>query len=57
MHIEDLKTVLPQLGFDYTSKDGSSHWQAVCPPCKRKTLATVQMRVKENAHGQASAIR
>ncbi|MBS1833850.1 MAG: MFS transporter, partial [Acidobacteria bacterium] len=39
MHIEDLKTVLPQLGFDYRMPGTDYHWQNLCPPCKRKTLS------------------
>jgi NNP family nitrate/nitrite transporter-like MFS transporter len=51
MQIDDLRTVLPKLGFDYTSTNGQSHWQALCPPCKRKSLATAQMRAKGIIHG------
>jgi NNP family nitrate/nitrite transporter-like MFS transporter len=51
MHVEDLKEVLPQLGFDYRSPDDSWHWQDFCPPCKRAVLATAQMRITEAARG------
>jgi len=44
MHIDDLKTTLGQLGFDY----GPS-WQDLCPACKRKSLASAQLRLKESA--------
>jgi hypothetical protein len=47
MHIEDLRTVLPQLGFDY------EHWPTLCPACKRKTLATAQLRLKETARAKS----
>jgi hypothetical protein len=49
MHIDDLKTVLPQLGFDYTL-DGAGHaWQDLCPPCKRKALSQSQLKLKSAA--------
>jgi NNP family nitrate/nitrite transporter-like MFS transporter len=51
MHIEDLRSVLPQVGFDYTMPGPAGHWQALCPPCKRKTLSIAQMRIKEQARG------
>jgi hypothetical protein len=51
MHIEDLRTVLPQLGFDYATPGPAGHWQALCPACKRKTLSTAQLRLKEAARG------
>jgi nitrate/nitrite transporter NarK len=50
MHIDDLRTILPQLGFDY-STSGAGYWQELCPACKRKTLSVAQMRIKENARG------
>jgi MFS transporter, NNP family, nitrate/nitrite transporter len=54
MHIEDLRRVLPDLGFDYTMDGPAGHWQALCPPCKRKTLASAQMRMKEEDRGSAT---
>jgi hypothetical protein len=46
MHLDDLKSiVLPQLGFDYAG-DGTPHWQDLCPACKRRTLASAQLRLK-----------
>ena len=41
MHVEDLKTVLDQLGFDYRYEDGL-HYQDICPSCRRKLLAVNQ---------------
>jgi hypothetical protein len=41
MHVDDLKVVLEQLGFDYrlsTAADGV-HYQDICPPCRRRRLA------------------
>jgi NNP family nitrate/nitrite transporter-like MFS transporter len=51
MHIEDLRSVLPQVGFDYGMPGPAGHWQAMCPACKRKTLSSAQMRIKEEARG------
>jgi NNP family nitrate/nitrite transporter-like MFS transporter len=45
MHIDDLKQVLPQLGFEY------GKWQTLCPPCKRKSLAGSQLRMQEERRG------
>ncbi len=47
MHVDDLKTILPQLGFDYSLPGPAGNWQELCPPCKRKTLAIAQMRLQE----------
>jgi MFS family permease len=70
MHVDDLKIVLTQLGFDY-SLSGSAgvspassrrtagasapprHWQELCPACKRKSIASAQLRMKEQEHGQS----
>jgi nitrate reductase gamma subunit len=44
MHVDDLKTVLDQLGFNYrfaTSK-GEVHYQDICPKCRRSLLAANQ---------------
>ena len=51
MHIDDLKSVLPQVGFDYRMPGPAGHWHELCPPCKRKSLALAQMRIKEEARG------
>lgn len=50
-HIEDLRGILPELGFDYMTKGPAGHWQALCPACKRKGLASAQLRLKEEARG------
>jgi hypothetical protein len=44
MQIEDLKTVLPQVGFDYSipTADGGGNWQHTCPRCRRKHVALTQ---------------
>jgi nitrate reductase gamma subunit len=51
MHIDDLKQVLPQLGFDYTMPGPAGNWQELCPACKRKSLSSAQLRLKEDANG------
>ena len=55
MHIEDLRRVLPQVGFNYTMPGPAQHWQALCPACKRKSLSTVQLRIKRESDGQTSS--
>lgn len=51
MHIDDLRTVLPQMGFDYTMPGSAGYWQELCPACKRKTLSIAQMRIREESRG------
>jgi NNP family nitrate/nitrite transporter-like MFS transporter len=51
MQIEDLKEVLPRLGFDYRMAGPAGNWQEVCPACKRRGLAFAQLRLKETAGG------
>jgi MFS family permease len=51
LHINDLKTVLPQLGFDYRIDGPAGHWQELCPACKRRTLASAQLRLQEEEYG------
>jgi NNP family nitrate/nitrite transporter-like MFS transporter len=50
MHVDDLRAVLPQVGFDYTmwGRPGSlPNWTELCPACKRKTLASAQLRITQ----------
>jgi len=51
MHIEDLRTILPQLGFDYATPGPAGHWQALCPACKRKSLSSAQLRIRGEFRG------
>ena len=51
LQIDDLRRVLPELGFDYRLDGDRTTWQDLCPPCKRTTLATAQLRLKEQARG------
>ena len=51
MQIEDLERVLPELGFDYRVPGPAGTWQRLCPPCKRTTLASAQLRMQEQTRG------
>ncbi len=51
MHIEDLKRVLPQVGFNYQMKGTDATWQELCPACKRKSLSLAQLQLKETSRG------
>ena len=46
MHVDDLKIVLDELGFDYrfTGTQGEVHYQDICPACRRGLLALNQGR-------------
>ena len=46
MHVDDLKTVLDELGFDYrfAGAQGEVHYQDICPACRRGLLALNQGR-------------
>src|SRR5215813_1740199 len=46
MQIDDLKTVLDQLGFNFrfATATGELHYQEICPPCRRRLLALNQGR-------------
>jgi NNP family nitrate/nitrite transporter-like MFS transporter len=51
MHVDDLKQILPELGFDYRMPGPAGSWQELCPACKRKTLSAAQLRLKEESLG------
>ncbi len=51
MHIDDLKRVLPQVGFDYRLEGTDANWQDICPACKRKSISLAQLHLKEETHG------
>jgi MFS transporter, NNP family, nitrate/nitrite transporter len=51
MHIEDLKRVLPQVGFNYQMEATNGTWQELCPACKRKSLSLAQLRLQETSRG------
>ena len=46
MHVDDLKEVLDQLGFNYrfATVRGQIHYQDICPACRRRLLALNQGR-------------
>ncbi len=46
MHVDDLKTVLDQLGFNYrfATPKGEVHYSDICPACRRRLLALNQGR-------------
>ncbi len=47
MHRDDLKTILPELEFDYriSSQTDAENWQNLCPSCRRKLVTLNQFRV------------
>ena len=47
LHVDDLKTVLDQLGFNFrfATASGEIHYQDICPPCRRRLLALNQGKV------------
>jgi hypothetical protein len=51
MQIDDLNRVLPQLGLDYRIDGPAGTWQGLCPECKRTSLASAQLRIKEKVRG------
>jgi NNP family nitrate/nitrite transporter-like MFS transporter len=51
MQMDDLRSILPQLGFDYAIAGPAGAWQELCPACKRKTLSIAQMRIREESRG------
>jgi MFS transporter, NNP family, nitrate/nitrite transporter len=55
MQLDDLRRVLPELGFDYRIDGPAGTWQGLCPACKRTSLATAQLRMKDSAHGGTPA--
>jgi nitrate reductase gamma subunit len=49
MQITDLKTVLPQVGFDYSTAAGGNY-QDICPRCRRRLVGSAQeMRLRTEA--------
>ena len=40
LQVEDLKQVLPQLGFDYSFEQGN--YQEICPRCRRRLVGNAQ---------------
>jgi hypothetical protein len=46
MHVQDLKKVLDQVGFNFRfqTSAGEIHYQDICPPCRRRLFALNQGR-------------
>jgi hypothetical protein len=46
MHVQDLKKVLDQIGFNFRFKTpgGELHYQDICPQCRRRLFALNQGR-------------
>jgi hypothetical protein len=57
MQIDDLRRVLPALGFDYRIDGPAVTWQGLCPACKRASLAAAQLRLKDEARGRTADLR
>ena len=51
LHVDDLKRVLPQVGFNYSMSGPVGNWQDLCPACKRKSLSRAQLRLREESNG------
>ncbi|MGB9467235.1 MAG: MFS transporter [Candidatus Acidiferrum sp.] len=51
MHVDDLKRVLPQVGFDYRIEGTGATWQELCPACKRKSISLAHLQLKEQSRG------
>jgi len=49
--VADLKQVLPELHFDYRLNEAPSHYQHVCPACRRRLLALNQGKTMSGAWG------
>ncbi|MCB9135869.1 MAG: MFS transporter [Anaerolineales bacterium] len=55
MHVHDLIQVEQELGYRYEMPDSSvEHYQWICPPCRRATIALVQGRLWQTARGGVS---
>ncbi len=52
LQMTDLKAVLPEVGFDYSTRDGGNY-QDVCPRCRRRLVGSAQaMRSDRRARGE-----
>ncbi len=49
MHVDDLKRVLPQVGFDYSMQGPVGNWQELCPACKRKSLVDGSVEIERGS--------
>lgn len=51
MHVEDLIEVQRQLGFSYEVEGEVEHYQWICPPCRRASVATAQALLWRGTRG------
>jgi hypothetical protein len=51
MHVRDLIEVERKLGYRYEVEGAVEHYQWICPPCRRTTLAMAQGRLWSGPHG------
>jgi hypothetical protein len=58
MWLDDLKTVVDKLGFDYNMSDGHV-WQDYCPRCKRviRGLAYASLPQQDTRVSQGSRVK
>ena len=47
LHRDDLGQALHELGFDYRLGEAGGSWQDLCPACKRVSLASAQLRLRD----------
>jgi nitrate reductase gamma subunit len=52
MHVEDLKTVLHDVGLDWRLNGTGAHYMNVCPPCRRRQVGIWHGRVMAGTQSQ-----
>ena len=57
MHIEDLIEVERSLGYRYETGNDTEHYQWICPPCRRASLAVAQGLLWQGRRGGAPVRR
>jgi hypothetical protein len=45
MHVADLKSVLAEMGQNWTFDDGTSHYADVCPKCRRRLMGATHQAI------------
>jgi hypothetical protein len=57
MHITDLIQVEKELGYDYNIPGSEvAHYQWICPPCRRASVAQAQSQLWQTARGATTVI-
>lgn len=57
LHITDLIQVEKELGYDYNIPDSEvAHYQWICPPCRRTSVAQAQSQLWQTARGATAVI-